>query len=515
MKNRKKLIGLTALALLALFTCAVAVIQRMVPPGEEWVAYGNEELIAAIDRQIQGFDMEKTVAEKEKYLYEKSVEEIQQAVGRGDLTYKEITAICLYRIKTVDQNRHGLNSVVAVAPDAVRQAVRKDEELAGRRLSGETGGLPPLFGIPVMVKDNINTYDMPTSAGAVAFSDFIPVEDASVVDALRKEGAIILGKNNLSEFAYFVSSVMPSGYSGVKGQTVNPFGPIKISPSGSSSGSAVSVAANLVPVSIGTETAGSIVGPAAANSVVGFKPSRGWVPGDGIFPLIRKVDTPGPIAKTVRDVAIAYGAITGREIPLAAGDKYLDGKVIGFVEYDYMDGEMQQDLKDGLERAGARVVEAQLDHSGVQVQNIITLSFKQDFEAYAREYGLPVRTLAELIRFNQADRKRRARYGQDLLEESDAVGEPDMDAIEVSIQYARNVIDHAFEEQGLDAMVFLNAAGFGEASAAGYPELTIPFGANSKGVPQGATFITRYGEEEKLLNIGYAFEQNTDGRLVP
>ena len=290
MKKKRYVIAACALAfLLALGGLAVWFL-RSIPPGEEWLSYESEELIAAIDRQLEGLDPEGLARAKEHLVLGQDLETIQRSVARGDLTYEELTVLCLYRIKTLDQRHHGYNSVAAVAPTALEQARAKDRALAELTAAGQTPA--PLFGIPVMLKDNINTADMPTSAGAQAFSSFFPKEDAPLVEALRAQGAVILGKNNLSEFAYYVSSVMPSGYSGKKGQTMNPFGPRKISPSGSSSGSAVAVALDLAPVSIGTETAGSIVGPAAANSVVGFKPTRDSVPAEGIFPLIRRIDTP-------------------------------------------------------------------------------------------------------------------------------------------------------------------------------------------------------------------------------
>lgn len=515
MKKKTKIITISLVIVFAVIVCAALILKKIIPPGEEWIAYQNKELTASIDQQIGHLNMEQIAADKEKYIVEKNVNEMQEAVERGDLTYEEITSLYLYRIKTMDQNRHGLNSVVTIASDAVQQARDRDKERLARLSSGGISEISPLFGIPVMLKDNINTSDMPTSAGAEAFSEFMPETDAELVSILRKEGAVILGKNNLSEFAYFVSSVMPSGYSGAKGQTVNPFGPIKISPSGSSSGSAVAVTANLVPVSIGTETAGSIIGPSAVNSVVGFKPSRGWVSNEGIFPLISKVDTAGPIAKTVKDVIIAYNAIKGETVSVTPDIADLKGVVIGFAAYDYVDEEVQQNLRMELEKQGARLVDVKLDESEVSVQNIISLSFKQDFEAYAKSYGLPIQKLSDLLEYNKADKKRRMRYGQDLLEESDAVEKPDMDAIDKSIKNSRMVLDAVFEEQDLDAIVFLNSKGSTIAAAAGYPELTIPFKATKKGIPQGATFLAREGEEEKLLHIGYAFEQKEQGRLIP
>ena len=411
--KRKKYMIITILAALVLGLAGAAVwFLLSVPPGEEWISYGSEELIASIDLQLEGADVDRLAADQANFVQEKDVAALQQAVARGDLSYEELTAICLYRIKTLDQSRHGYNSVIGVAPDAIRQA--RDRDQTRKRMLDSGEAIPPLFGIPVMLKDNINTAGIPTSAGAVAFAGFIPDRDAELVRRLKEQGAVILGKNNLSEFAYFVSSVMPSGYSGRKGQTVNPFGPIKISPSGSSSGSAVAVTANLVPISIGTETAGSIAGPASANSVVGFKPTRGHISVEGIFPLIRAVDTPGPITKTVRDAALAYSCLSGEPAAGGLNASSLKGTKIGLVSYDYNDSAMVQQLKSSLEAAGAQVVFMPLNQEDVPVQSVIHLTFKQDFEDFAAKYGLPITRLEDLMAYNREDAKRRIKYGQDL-----------------------------------------------------------------------------------------------------
>lgn len=513
MKKKRTVIIAGLAALLLLLTGAALWFLRSAPPGEEWISYENESLIASIDLQLEGLDLEHLATGQADLVLGQDVEALQQAVMQGALSYEDLTAVCLYRIKTLDQSYHGYNSVIEVAPDAIRQARDRDRDRRKRLAAGET--LPPLFGIPVMLKDNINTAGIPTSAGAVAFSGYIPDEDAELVKMLRAQGAVILGKNNLSEFAYYVSSVMPSGYSGRKGQTVNPFGPLKISPSGSSSGSAVAVAADLVPISIGTETAGSIAGPASANSVTGFKPTRGRISGEGIFPLIRAVDTPGPIAKTVRDAALAYGCLSGDPTVQKLDRAALNGAKIGLVAYDYNDNAMVERLQTSLEAAGAQVISIPLSQEGVPIQSIIPLTFKQDFEDFAAEYGLPITKLEDLIHYNEEDAGRRIKYGQDHLIAADAVLTPDSTPVQASIQNARNLLDTALSGHGLDAIVFLNTSASAVVSAAGYPQLTVPLGTDEKGVPQGATFAAGYGADRELLNLGYAFEQSTGGRTVP
>ena len=531
-RTYKKILAFS-LILLLLLSAMVLYFRNMVPPGEEWISWDNEDLLTSIDRQLEGMDMERLEAEKEQYVLEKSLDELQQSVMDSELTYEELTALCLYRIKKLDQCRHGYNSVAEIAPDAMEQArtcdaIRKQPGASGRQ-QDSTGQQDtadfrppsPLFGIPVMFKDNINTRNIPTSFGAEAYSDYIPAQDAPLVRTLREQGAVILGKNNLSEFANYMSSIMAAGYSGNKGQTVNPYGPLKISPSGSSSGSAVSVTANLVPVSIGTETAGSIAGPAAASSVVGFKPSRDRISAEGIMPLIHALDTPGPIAKTVQDAALSYDALLGLPGTAASNPAAnlnpdaLKGAGIGLAVYAYNDPAMISRLRDILISAGAHVTEIPLEGHGVRVQTVIHLTFKQEFQHFAEQNQLPITKLGDLLDYNRQAPIRRMRYGQDHLEAAEAITVPDYSPIHDSIQKARQELDTLMESYDLDSIAFLNTSASDIVCAAGYPELTVPLGLNDKGRPQGATFTAGYGQDRMLLDLGFSFQQTAAGRTVP
>ncbi|WP_102834466.1 amidase family protein [Clostridioides difficile] len=511
--KKKIIIGISIL-ISSLLICAYVYIKNVIPPGEKWISYQNDKIIKSINQQLSKLDIDSIMANKEKYVVEKNIDEIQKSVENGLITYEEITAIYLYRIKMIDQIKHGYNSVVEVNPGAIADARTMDSERL--KLSSQDKIIPsPLFGIPVMLKDNINTSNMPTSSGTVAFADFIPNEDANLVKELKKQGAIILGKNNLSEFANYISGIMPSGYSGKKGQTVNPFGPLKISPSGSSSGSAVSVTSNIVPISIGTETDGSIVAPASANSVVGFKPSRDKISSDGIMPLVKKIDTAGPIGKTVQDVAIAYNAISNENISLDFDINSLKGMKIGLLSYEYNNEKMLKNLNQELENMNVTVVPISLNEEGIDIINTINLSFKKDFEDFADKYNMPITKLNSLIEFNNADSKRRIKYGQNLLEEANQVEKSNMNKIDDSIQKAKSVLNKTFKEKNLDAIVFLDSSGSTMASASGYPELNVPFGLDEKGAPIGVTFMALSGEDKKVLDIGYSFEKNIRGRLTP
>ncbi|MGI6070592.1 MAG: amidase family protein, partial [Blautia sp.] len=480
------------------------------PPGEEWLSYHNEELLSNIDRQLSGLDIENIVEDKEKYVIEKEITDIQNAIKDGNLTYEELTAICLYRIKTLDQRKHGLNSVLTINSNAMEEARQKDKERKIR-----TEGTSEIFGIPVLLKDNINTAGIPTSAGAVALADFIPVMDADIVTNLKKRGAVILGKNNLSEFAGYMSSIAPAGYSNAKGQTINPFKPLKISASGSSSGSAVSVTANLSPVSIGTETDGSIVAPASACSVVGFKPTRSTVSSTGILPLIREIDTPGPMAKSVQDVAVVYNAMSGSALNLEWDKDYLNGKTIGLASYEYNDKSQVSILKQALQKAGAKVIEITLSQDGVIIFGNIHLTLNKDYKDFASTYGLPFKTLDDLVAFNNKEKDTNAKYGQDYLEEAAKTENTDSDEINKSIEKATAVLNAAFAENNLDGIAFLNSTASTLPAAAGFPELTIPLGQDKNGVPQGATFTIPAGEDEILLKMGYSLQEYTNGRKNP
>ncbi|MCB6287523.1 hypothetical protein LI154_18445 [[Clostridium] scindens] len=510
MTKKKKIIIGALILLLCIAAGGFLYYKMAAPPGEEWLAYHNEELISNIDSQLSGLDIESIVQKKEKLVIEKEIADIQNAIKNGSLTYEELTAICLYRIKTLDQNEHGLNSVLTINPNAMEEARQKDAERKSR-----TENPSDIFGIPVLLKDNINTAGIPTSAGAAALADFIPAKDADLAANLKNRGAIILGKNNLSELAGYMSSIAPAGYSNVKGQTISPFGPLKISASGSSSGSAVSVTANLTPASIGTETDGSITAPASAGSVVGFKPTRSTVSATGILPLIRQIDTPGPIAKSVQDAAVVYNAMSGQSLNPEWDKDYLQGKMIGLASYEYNDKTQVSILKEMLQNAGAKVIDITLSQEEVIIFGNIHLTFKNDYKDFASAYGLPVKTLDDLIAFNNKEKDTNAKYGQDYLEKAAETETADYDEISKSIEKAASVLDTAFTKHNLDGIAFLNSTASTLPAAAGFPELTIPLGKDKSGVPQGATLTLPAGEDESLLKMGYSLQEHTNGRTNP
>ena len=215
------------------------------------------------------------------------------------------------------------------------------------------------------------------------------------------------------------------------------------------------------------------------------------------------------------DAAIAYNAVSGAGILLNFDKDALKDSTIGLLSYEYNDGQLLSDLKTRLQSAGADVVDVKLDTAGIFIFNSIYLTFKEDFKEYTQAWGFPVTSLESLLEYNREDPERRIRYGQNLLEEAVQVYTADWSEIDMQIQRADAVLKNAFDEYRLDALVFLNSSGTAAPAAAGYPELTIPLGSEKGGAPQGATFVTGYGEDEKLLNLGYSFEYHTPGRLAP
>lgn len=369
MKTRLKIILPASIILIALVGVAIAALalpRSLAPEQEERISYDKDQQVALIDSQLAGIDLEKVRAKKD-LIMEKSIEDLHAAISRGDLTYEELTAFYLNRIKTYDAGEKGINAVAAINPKAIEEA---------RALDASSATPAGMRGIPVLVKDNVNTNTMPTSGGTYALKDFTPKDDADAVTALTNGGAIILGKSNLSELANFMDTKMPSGYSSKAGQTHNPFDPLNLSPEGSSSGSGAAAAAN--------------------------------------------------------------------------------------------------------------------------------------FSAVA-----PVKSLSDLIAFNQKDPSRRAKYGQDLLEDANEVTEFDKAKVEAMVKTAQSRIDDLLRDEKLDALVFYDNEGVLVPATAGYPELTVPAGVSDEGAPRGATFVAGRKEDEKLLNIAYSFEKKTAARAIP
>ncbi|HEY6118863.1 MAG TPA: amidase [Pyrinomonadaceae bacterium] len=489
-------------------------------------------------------------------LEEATILELQTQMKAGKYSSRELVKKYLERIEDVDRRGPNVNAVIETNPDALSIAESLDRE---RKQNGPRG---PLHGLPILIKDNIDTADrMMTTAGSLALVGSKPAQDAFVVQKLRAAGAVILGKTNLSEWANFRSNHSSSGWSGRGGQTKNPY-VLDRNPCGSSSGSGAAAAANLCVVAIGTETDGSVVCPSSANSLVGIKPTLGLVSRTGIIPIAHSQDTAGPMARTVTDAAILLGAIAAVDArdraTLATAGKtindytsYLDkdglrGARIGvarkFFGFNDQIDKAIHDLIEEMRRIGATVVDpadipttGKFDDSELEV---LLYEFKTDLNAYLSRLGpsAPVHSLKELIEFNEKNRAKEMPYfGQDLFVKAEAKGplteKKYLAALRKNHLLSRvQGIDLVLNKNRLDALIaptggpawttdWLNGdhftGGYSSASAvAGYPHITVPAGY-VYGLPFGLSFFGTANSEAKLIKYAYAFEQATLVRKPP
>jgi len=481
---------------------------------------------------------------------------LQHQMQAGQLTSRALTAAYLQRIAELDRAGPKLNAVIELNPDALAIADQLDAE----RQAGKVRG--PLHGIPVLLKDNIDTADrMQTTAGSLALVGQKVPRDAAVAARLRAAGAVILGKTNCTEWANFRGNNSSSGWSGRGGQTRNPYA-LDRTPSGSSSGSGVAVSASLCVVAIGTETNGSIVSPASANGIVGVKPTVGLVSRDGIIPIAASQDTAGPMTRTVRDAALVLAAIAGTDerdpatnaIPagltatLAAPLKpgALRGARIGVVRGPFGFHSRMTPVLDtlvaALRAAGAEVVDpvkiSSLGKFGSATGDLLSYEFKDGLNRYLAEPGrvTPRKTLADLIAFNEANREQEmAFFGQEDFIAAQARGpltdQAYLDAKAACLKLSRTEgLDAALDADQLDALVMftrgvatlidpLNGEGSSGGSStlaavAGYPSVTVP-AVQFFGLPVGLSFVGRAWSDAKLLALAADFEAVTQARREP
>ena len=487
---------------------------------------------------------------------ELSIAELQSRMTKGTLTSRALTAAYLSRITAVDRSGPTLNSVIETNPDALAIAAERDAE----RRAGKVRG--PLHGIPVLIKDNIDSADrMQTTAGSLALVGKPAPRDAFIVQRLRDAGAVLLGKTNLSEWANFRSTRSTSGWSARGGQTRHPF-VLDRNPCGSSSGTGSAISANLAVVGIGTETDGSIICPSSICGLVGIKPTVGLWSRSGIVPISSSQDTAGPMARTVSDAAVLLGALTGvdardRATADSAGRsaidyttfldaKSLQGARLGVARnmagfHPMTDATFERAI-DSLRKAGAVIVdpsnvptvgkydEAELD--------VLLYEFKAGMNAYLTERGatVNVRTMDDVIAFNRANAGVEMPYfGQEQMERAQTMGSPSdakyRDAVATCRRLSRDEgLDAIMAQHSLDAIVapsngpswptdLINGDRYSGgnssvAAVAGYPSITVPMGF-ADALPLGVSFIGRAWSEGRLLGLAYAFEQATMARRAP
>jgi amidase len=487
-------------------------------------------------------------------LEELTVAELQQGLQSGKYTSKSLVEKYTDRINDIDRRGPTLRSVIELNPDAEAIAVALDRE---RKERGPRG---PLHGVPILIKDNIDTYDrMMTTAGSLALVGSRPAQDAFIARKLREAGAVILGKTNLSEWANFRSTKSSSGWSARGGQTRNPYA-IDRNPCGSSSGSGAAVAANLCAAAIGTETDGSIVCPSTSNSLVGIKPTLGFVSRSGIIPIAHSQDTAGPMTRTVADAAILLTAIRGYD-PADTGSRRtsqgvdfttalnrdgLRGMRLGVARKHFgfnerVDKVMEEAIAE-IKRLGAVIIDpADIPTSGKFDESefeVLLYEFKADLNAYLSKLGptAQVHSLKDVIAFNEQNRAREMPYfGQDIMEKAQAKGpltSPQyIQALRRNHLLTRSQgIDFIMKKHRLDALIaptggppwptdWINGdhftGGYSSASAvAGYPHITVPAGYVF-GMPVGISFFGGAYSEAKLIQMAYAFEQATKARRPP
>ena len=501
--------------------------------------------MAATDHDVPSFPFE-----------EATIAELRAAMASGRLSSRRLTQAYLRRIRQIDLSGIQLNSVIEVNPDALDIA----RELDAERRQGKVRG--PLHGIPILVKDNFATRDrMETTAGSLALLGAEVPRDAFVVRRLRRAGAVVLGKANLSEWANFRSTQSSSGWSGRAGQCLSPY-VLDHNPCGSSSGSGTAVAANLAAASLGTETDGSIVCPSSHNSLVGIKTTLGLTSRSGVVPIAHSQDVTGPMARTVADAATVLGPMTGVDPrdPATADSKghshrdyrrFLDpnglrGARIGVWREGVFGASPEADVIGeaaiaDLRRLGATVVDPAdipgVNDIGGPEFTVLLCEFKDDIAAYLSELrNTDMRTLADLIAFNEANAERELRwFGQEIFLQAEATGgtaDPAYaEALATSKRLAQNGIDQTLERFDLDAIFSLTASppwttdlvngdhfllgSSTPAAVAGYPNITVPAGFSFGELPVGVNFIGRRWAEPTLLKLAYGYEQGTNHRHAP
>ena len=487
-------------------------------------------------------------------LIDVTIDDLQRMMKSGQISSRQLTAFYLKRIQDYDKNGPHLNSVIEINPDALIIAEKSDQDRKNGKMKG------PLHGIPVLIKDNINSGDkMQTTAGSLALEGHKAKHDAFIIKKLRESGAVLLGKTNLSEWANFRSTRSSSGWSSRGGQTNNPYNPSR-NPCGSSSGSGVAVSANFCAIAIGTETDGSIVCPSSVNGVVGIKPTVGLWSRSGIIPISHTQDTAGPMARTVTDAALLLSALTGvdpddavtHESTGKTSQDYtsnlnlstLRGKRIGIEKtllkgHEAIDALFQNAIQ-VMKDAGAEIVEvdvmSKMKEIGESEFQVLLYEFKNDLNKYLDQEAWKLNSLQAIIDFNKANEAKVMPYfKQEIMESAQKKGDLEskeyQDALQKNFQVARGSIDGALKEFNLDAICgpttgpswctdLVNGDHFAgyetstPAAVAGYPHVTVPMGFVF-GLPIGISFFGTAWTEEKLISIAYAYEQLTHNRKPP
>lgn len=483
----------------------------------------KNEIWKNVSDQISYFS-EEDYQRLKPFIFEQDIPTIQSHVESGDLSYETLTQWYLYRIVKYENDKDKmLNAIVAINSEAVNEAREKDKN----RSTGDH----PIYGMPILLKDNTNAEGMPTTAGTHLLRNN-KASDAFIVERMKEKGAIILGKTNLSEWANFLFLGGPNGFSTVGGQTLNAYGRRIFDTGGSSSGSGVAMAANYATVAVGTETSGSILSPSSKSSLVGLKPTVGLLSRSGIVPLSSTLDTPGPMTRNVIDNAILLSAMSGEDLDDPAtkdnpkGKKYWEDVKTGTLK-GLRFGVNKSLLTDSIYKLTIAKI---ISLGGIAIEfepesinfdgfgDLLSADMRIDLPNYLNKYAaddITLRSMKEIVVYNKQDSLVRIPYGQARFEGAANIDISPEDLIQLRTRLHSEGV-RFFEvpmvKYELDFILSIDNRNAGYAAAARYPCLTVPMGYKETGEPTGLTFISRPFEEDKLLKIGYAFEQATKMR---
>ncbi|WKB82001.1 amidase family protein [Cellulophaga lytica] len=481
--------------------------------------------------EVQKLSEEEYTALKPLIL-EQNIYDLRKQIDEGKLTYEKLVLFYLYRIYKYElDNATTLNTVIALNSEVVKQA-RKLDEL--KKTDNEPSNKHPIYGMPILLKDNINTKNMVTTAGAIALKNN-STDDAFIVKRLKENGALILGKVNLSEWAYFLCSGCPVGYSAVGGQTLNPYGRAVFETGGSSAGSGTAVAANYAVAAVGTETSGSILSPSSQNSVVGLKPTIGFLSRTGIVPISSTLDTPGPMAKNTIDAAILLDAMKGKDeldgksiavetevLSASLSNNSLKGKRFGAIKSLLETDSIYKITIDKLREQGSVIIEITPPEVSMDgFLSILNIDMKYDLPTYINSHTknkLPIKDIKSAVAFNEKDSVTRIPYGQALFRGilADTTTVEQLAVIVSDLeQSGRRYFNEAMNAHNLNAILSINNYHAGYAAVAKYPAITVPMGYKKTGEPISLTFIAKQFNEADLLRYAAGFESVFNVRKMP
>lgn len=527
---KKILIGVLIVVIIIVVGGFIAYKSLLASMDQVSLQYDNEK-ISEYKRQLDysSFDAkladisEERMLELENYILEKDIDYVRESLENGMISCEEIVLFYVNRIKENDDN---FNAVIQLNPNALDQARIIDEKIKDGK------SLKELDGVIVLIKDNVSSMEMNTASGAYALKDLKTTRDSSIVKSMRDEGAIILGKANLSEWSNFMSTPSSSGFSALGGQTKNPYG--KHDVGGSSAGSSVATSLNYSSVTIGSETAGSLIYPAGQNSVVALKPTMGLLSRDLIIPISEAQDTAGVISKSVKDLRDVFKVMVKKDENDRATDiidtfdvtslneeldpAYISGKKFGYVDNG---SEELKRIVEEFRALGAEVVDIKLDESANQydVMSVLSYGIRHDVNAFLANEAVisDMKTLEDIIEYNKADESRMP-FGQALLEgglELDLTKEAYEEIVNNNKSLTKSALDSAINENDIEAIISISNELSGIYAAAGYPAITIPSGYRESGEPYGVTIVASENRDAELIQIGYSYEVNTKHRKIP